>query len=146
MDALSIATASLTFAQVLFKSTECIVKFCQDAKEVDKSVQNLVSQAEGLERALKSLGSALQDEVFKTFRPGDRNLWDGINAAVKSCGQTVYDLEKKLESVPTGRDNIVGKAWRQFLLGFKQDGIDKIISEMNTHSVHLQLSLATLNL
>lgn len=144
MDPLSIATAAFSVAKVLFEVSTKIYEFTEATKNVDKSVLSLQRQVSGIAGILKTIASTLERPCFKELASDHEELWAQIDNAITSCNSTARELESSLADV-TAPGGAFKQAWRQFKLDLRQEDVDKLMTEMKTHSVNLQLALGIIN-
>jgi hypothetical protein len=139
MDPLSIASAAAAGAKCLFIVVDLIAAY----KQVDQSIRTLESLSRGLARVLDHLAGALNDPVLNYQK--NAGVWASVHGTVQSCETTIASFDAKLAPVREATRNGMHQAWRAFTLGLQQPEIDRLVSNMKTHSINLQLALQTVN-
>jgi hypothetical protein len=143
MDPLSIATAAAAAAKGLFIAADACRSFREATRDIDHSVKTLESLSRGLAGVLESLHQTLDDPTLNS--PRNAGLWPSVHNSVESCEATIAELETKLAPLRETRSNVAQQAWRAFRLGEEQPQIDRIISNLKTHWINLQLALQMVN-
>lgn len=146
MDPVSIAALAFSAARMLFHASETIYHFVEAASEVDRTISGLLRQIKGLAEVLVAFSSTLQLPVVQSASAEHGALWDQLGHLVQDTGETVEHLRREMKPLEKAGSNSLKQAWRQFRLGWKQETIDTLLSEMRTHSVNLQLAMSTINL
>ena len=143
-DPVSIAATALTGAKVLFKASETICLFVRETREIGRSISALQRQGDSLARVLKNLSDALERPVLNAKE--NQELWSNVQSSVDACQLTINDLASNVEPLQVhGLSSALNQAKRTFKLGLNQEHIDRLISNMQTHSLNLQLALGTVN-
>lgn len=146
MDPVSIATAALNAARMLVHASETIYQFVEATKEVDRTISGLLSQVKGLAEVLRAFSSTVQLPAAQSASIEHSDLWDQVGHLVQAARETVERLRHEIKPLEKAGSNSLKQAWRQFRLGWKQETIETLLSEMRTHSVNLQLAMSMINL
>ena len=144
MDPLSIAAFALSTSKVLYSTSVGIYQFVQATHDFNRSILSLHSQINGLGGILQSLASTLERPCLKDSLEHEE-LWGQIRSSIESCNGTTRELRTKLDGVTVASNSAIKQAWWQFKLSSKENDIARLLAEMKTHSVNLQLALSIVN-
>ena len=144
MDPVSIAEA----VKILYDASETIYRFIKDTRSIDTSLRKLQRQVDGLAKVLDALSEALQHNVAKDHEGEKRQLWRSVTQSLEACYPSIRELDLKLQGIrgTAKRHNIITQAIKTYKLGLDRKEIERLLSEMQTHSINLQLALSTIQL
>lgn len=134
---------------VLNLSTK-LYSFIKATKVVDKSVEELYREVQGLENVLNTarntLAETVRDHAQDPTLPVN-GVWTSFKNGVDDCRVTVEALESIIQDVgvDSGSSNTFKKAFKQVKLSLSTDQITTVRSRLHTHGICLQLVLQMLD-
>jgi Fungal N-terminal domain of STAND proteins len=146
---ISLASGSATVGKLLLESAESLWRFIEQARDVDQSIRNLQRETAGLSRTLKAISDALDQTAIKDHRTIAQDyamVWESLDGSVDDCKGTATVMQVKLEGLHSSkRLSFLSQAWKQYRLGFKEEEIKTLRSQIQTHSTSLHLALLMIN-
>ena len=141
MSGIELVELSLEVSKILWKYMEAVVK-------VDKTIEDLKLQVDGLARVLQDLNAVLGCPEFHSLSlPGSEGLRQNIPELYKNCHSTLRETEELVKDLGTsGKDNVWKKNWRAMKLLSSHGDIEDVLSQLKTHSMNLQMAITTANL
>ena len=150
MDPLSILGAVLTAIGTTYKISSTLFNFIQTTRAIDKTLDELNREVEGLTKALETVELSLQDPAISRIKSGEdaKGPWGFLDVAVTDTQHTVNALEGIVEGLGTVKKsaNPLKKAGKQVKLNLDADQISKVKDRIHTHTTSLQLALQTASL
>ena len=127
-----------------------LYNFIKATRAVDKSVEELYREVQGLENVLNTARITLTETVRDHAQDptlSANGVWTLFNNGVDDCRVTVEALDSIIQDVgvDSGSRNIFKKAFKQIKLSLSTDQITTVKSRIHTHSICLQLVLQMLN-
>ena len=158
MDPLSITTAVITVGN-LAKSAwgvgESLRTFVGQAKDVNNTVVDLLSEAKGLGNAcdvVRKQLEELRDEYgsgFANYVQGEAHedpMWTAFSSELGAIRRTMKRFRKSLEGLDEEKSSIVGKAWKQYNLDSKAPEIAELRSKVRSHTAALQMVMLSITM
>lgn len=130
-------------------STE-IYTFIQDARKVDQSVTDVLTEVKSLQRVTEAVKASLESpSLVAASNPGNREsitrLWRDVKGCLDDCQMTVSRLEVALQSVKKPGSNFFMQAVRTVKFNMKVEDVQDLRSQIRGHVMAFQLVLQTIN-
>jgi hypothetical protein len=146
---LSLASGSAAIGKLLFQSAESLWKFIEQARGVDQSIRDLERETAELSHTLKAISDALNQPTIKnhhTIVQDYAMVWEVLEGSVHDCEGTATTMQLKLQGVQSAkRPSFLSQVWKQRRLSLKEEEIGALRSQIQTHSIGLNLSLLMIN-
>ena len=115
MDPLSIATAAVGAAKILYQASSTIHQFIQDAKIVDSVLENLRSEFDSTARILEIIKTRFRNPVHLIHaRSQDHQDFLDISlASIQECDDASSEVITKIEEIGQGSTSILSRSMRQ---------------------------------
>ena len=150
MDPLSILGAVSTVTKTTYWISTTLFNFIQSSRAIDKTLEELNREVEGLTKALESIALSLKDPaISRVMSGGDATgPWGFLDVAVTDTQRTVNALKEIIEGLGTVKKsyNLFKKAVKQVKLNLDADQISGVKDRIHTHTTSLQLALQTATL
>lgn len=145
----SLASGSAAIGKLLFQSAERLWKFIEQTRDVDQSIRDLERETAELSHTLKSVSGALDQPTIKnhhTIVQDYAMVWEALQGSVHDCERTATTMQLKLQGVQSAkRPSFLSQVWKQHQLSLKDEEIGTLRSQIQTHSIGLNLSLLIIN-
>lgn len=151
MDPLSITTAVISvgkLAKPAWDIGDALRNFIAQAKDVDKTVTELQSEAKGLGNAcdvVREQLEELRDHYGNDFTQHVRGkahedpLWTSFSSELAAIKRTMRKFTKTLAGLNEEKSSFVGKAWKQHHLDNKTTEIAELRHRVHAHTGALQM-------
>ena len=141
MSGVELVELSLEISKILWD-------YIESYRKVDKTIEDLKLQVDGLSRVLRDLCAVLDCPEFEELRmTGSEGLRQNIPVLLQNCRETLVEIEHLARSLgSSGKENVWKKNWRAIKLLTSQGDIDDLLSQLKTHSMNLQMAITTANL
>ncbi len=150
MDPLSILGAVWTTTEITYAISSTLLRFIQSSRIIDKTLEELNCEVEGLTKALETIERSLRDPAIRRIKSGDdgKGPWGSLDIAVTDTQRTVNALKEIVEGLGMVNKsaNPLKKAVKQVKLSLDADQISKVKDRIHTHTTSLQLALQTASL
>ena len=150
MDPLSILGAVSTVTKTTYWVSTTLFNFIQSSRVVDKTLEELNCEVEGLTKALESIALSLKDPAISRVKSGGdaKGPWGCLDVAVSDTKRTVNALKGIVEGlgVVEKSANSFKKTVKQVKLNLDADQISGVKNRIHTHTTSLQLALQTATL
>lgn len=150
MDPLSILGAVSALTKTTYWVSTTLFNFIQSSRVIDKTLEELNCEVEGLKKALESIEISLKDPAISRVKSGgDLNgPWCCLNDAVTDTQRTVNGLKGIVEGLGVVKKsaNPFKKAVKQVKLNLEVDQVSGVKDRIHTHTTCLQLALQTATL
>ena len=150
MDPLSILGAVSTVTKTTYWISTTLFNFIQSSRVIDKTLEELNCEVQGLTTALESTELSLKEPaISRAKNGGDRKgPWGCLDVAVTDTQRTVNALKGIVEGfgVVKKSSNPFRGAVKQVKLNLDADQISGIKDRVHTHTTSLQLALQTATL
>lgn len=150
MDPLSILGAVSTVTKTTYWISSTLIGFIQSTRVIDKTLEELKSEVEGLTKALETIELSLKDPAVSRIKSGEdtKGPWGFLDVAVTDTQRTVNALERIVEGLGTVKKsaNPFKRAVKQVKLNLDADEINQVKDRIHTHTTSLQLALQTASL
>lgn len=150
MDPLSILGAVSTVTKTTYWISTTLFNFIQSSRVIDKTLEELNREVEGLIKALESIEFSLKDPAISRVKSGGdaKGPWNSLDIAVTDTQRTVNALQGIVEGLGTVKKSysLFKKAVKQVKLNLDADQISGVKDRIHTHSTSLQLALQTATL
>ena len=150
MDPLSSLGAVSALTKTTYWVSTTLFKFIQSSRGIDKTLEELNREVEGLTKALESIELSLKDPVITRVKSGvdAKGPWCCLAVAVNDTQRTVNALEGNVKGLGMVKKsaNPFEKAVKQVKLNLDADQISKVKDRIHTHTTSLQLALQTASL
>ena len=152
MDPITIGTAA-AIANGLFSASAALHAFIRNTKNVDQTVQDLVTEVDSLGRVLGEVETVLRSPMItrvegEEYANESKQLWTTVNGSLEECQVTVTRLDSVLDSVrkKQTQPSWVTQAFRQVKLSLRQEEIAAFRVQIHTHSDALKTALIMINM
>ena len=150
MEPLSILGAVSTVTKSTYWISTTLFDFIQSSRIIDKTLEELNCEVEGLTKALESIELGLKDPAISRIKSGEdpKGPWGRLDVAVTDTRRTVYALAETVEGLGVVKKsaNPFKKAVKQVKLNLDADQISRVKDQIRTHTTSLQLALQTATL
>lgn len=150
MDPLSILSAVLTVTKTTYWISSSLVSFIQSSRAIDKTLEELNREVDGLTKALESIALSLKDPAISRVKSGGDAIgpWGFLDVAVTDTQHTVNALKGIVEGLGVVKKsaNPFKKAVKQVKLNLEADQVSGVKDRIRTHTTSLQLALQTATL
>ena len=150
MDPLSSLGAVSALTKTTYWVSTTLFNFIQSSRGIDKTLEELNREVEGLTRVLTSIELSLKDPVVTRVKSGGdaKGPWCCLNDAITDTQCTVNALEGIVEGLGMVKKsaNPFKKAVKQVKLNLDADQIGGVKNRIYTHTNCLQLALQMTNL
>ena len=150
MDPLSILGAVWTATDATYWISSTLLRFIQSSRVIDKTLEELNREVEGLTKALETIELSLKDPAISRIkrRKDAKGPWGFLNVAVTDTQRTVNALEGIVEGLGKVKKsaNPFKKAVKQVKFNLDADQISEVKDRIHTHTTSLQLALQTASL
>ena len=150
MDPLSVLGAVSTVTKTTYWISSTLFGFIQSTRVIDKTLEELKSEVEGLTKALETIELGLKDPAVSRIKSGEdtKRPWGFLEVAVTDTQRTVNALERIVEGLGTVKKspNPFKRAVKQVKLNLDADEISQVKDRIHTHTTSLQLALQTASL
>ena len=150
MDPLSILSAVLTVTKTTYWISSSLFHFIQSTRAIDKTLEELNREVEGLKNALESIELSLKDPAMGRVKSGGdaKGPWGRLDVAITDTQRTVNALKEIVEGLGVVKKsaNPFKKTVKQVKLNLDADQISGVKDRIHTHTTSLQLALQTATL
>ena len=146
----AILNAVTSVGGAVFNLSTKLYSFIKATEVVDKSVEELHREVQGLENVLNTAKNTLAETVRDHAQDPTlsvNGVWTSFKNGVDDCRVTVEALDSIIQDVGvgSGSGNPLKKAFKQVKLSLNTEQITTVRSRVHTHSICLQLVLQMLN-
>lgn len=128
----------------------------KDAREIDKNVDSIAVEIEGLgnvcdichgelKRIVDDFNKSTSDPNGRGSAPFER-FWKCINSQLECCNTIAKRLNEVIAPLKKTRKSFMRDLYRQLQLRLSEDEIRTMRSQMNSHSTTLSLALDALSM
>ena len=148
MSGFELGVAVIEAAKFAVEVGELIKEYIETVHKFDVLVQDLHQQVDGLGVVLQSLCVVLDSSEWVMLQmPGSDSLRQNLPILIQSCHTTLGKTKHVINELNTsGKLNAWKKNWRAMKLMSSRKEIDELLSLLKTHSMNLQMAVATANL
>lgn len=149
MDPLTIVASVATTSRVVTTISATLLRFIQDSREVDNTVNALSRELNNLRRTITAMERVLLQPDTQAVIRQDRefHLAEAVDDSLAECRQTLESLGKLLGDIRGNRQsrNFLDQTFRQLRVNQNSDRIRTFRDQMHTHCLSMQLALQTIN-
>ena len=151
MDPLSIGTAASSLVLAIYKSSQYIHEFVNNAKGVDSRVEQLATGIDSLLSILHAIKAVFDSSIAQAALKGATDvttLMGSVQISIDDCMATAQEIQQIFANICREKSDsrsFLAKAMRQLRLNSKSDALDTLNSRVTAHKANMQLSLQTIN-
>jgi hypothetical protein len=146
---LSLASGSAAIGKLLFQNAESLWKFIEQDRDVVQPIRDLERETAELSHTLKAISDALDQPMIKNHHTIIQDyaiVWEVLECSVHNCEGTATTMQLKLQGVRSAkRPSFLSQIWKQHQVDLKEEDILTLRSQIQTHSIGLNLSLLMIN-
>ncbi|KAF2141059.1 uncharacterized protein K452DRAFT_44571 [Aplosporella prunicola CBS 121167] len=145
MDPLSICASAANVAQLCGTIIKSLYKFCDDASNVDATVEGFRIETTNLQQTLVNVESTRKTSLARNIQSLELKHWGHVNSVLKRCWKTLLKLEAVLDRCASAQG--IGRMPKtQIRLNMQSHSINILRKHMKSYTQALQVSLQTISI
>lgn len=145
----SLVASTASLAKVLTSGADALYAFSKASKVVNQTLESLYRETRALVQTIESVNVALSHlgtQHLNDIQEEHKGVWATLRDSVDNCCITAEEIDKELNSIKIKKCGFLTKPLRQYKLRLRDEGINRLRSQLSTHGQSLMLCLATINM